>query len=733
MASTLNSVITNSGVEQAILAQAEQGFFIRISSFGISETAGVLDVTRTTPNLEWFKALISSAVKVDQNTVQINCNIPPEAIDDITGLPVAGVKDAAEIYIYAYDQNDVEYLFAIGQPEFTELYSVAASLTLRISIKLINTAVDNIYQFLYTQAQEINDHNNDPNAHPHIQDNLEKFGIYDQQLERVYNGQLIDNFPATENVNDLDAVYLDTIDGIYKQAIFDGSDKEVAIGVYSAAKGTVVVNGIIDYTHTHDPYTNLYLSPSVLGEFGESATDILIGYAMPNNKIMVTPQDIRKRVGADGGGSASFEASQNNHGLELLDGIYFDGANVDPLERKWKSAKADSEFTLATHLVTGFSETLPNVFTATKFGRDIYTNPISKAVGEYYYLSPFYGTDFEVNSIAPVAVTVSGYAAITLQGATIDDRAAYLATKLQELNANFRAVSIGGLVHFEADSALFIVVTDPSIITLSHDTTRAGYATSIAPTEGYDNPLFYVESRTAIHTMMHRPTGIGGAGQSPSGIGEIEKWPAGSSPVGLLPCDGAAVSRTGYAQLFEVIGTTHGVGDGSTTFNVPDITTETGISGNYDYFIRHTMRATYESDLTFHRKNPVFPFGEEGASAGTAFVDSEKYTFFKTLVGTNTNMNVQRLRPGRNFSLAVKSQAAATVSLVITPETEYQGITDITIMGIPTEGGISNPVGGTSTYTVQFAPSEDKKVDIECHSFGGVMYVYIKTSDSWSE
>lgn len=40
-------------------------------------------------------------------------------------------------------------------------------------------------------------------------------------------------------------------------------------------------------------------------------------------------------------------------------------------------------------------------------------------------------------------------------------------------------------------------------------------------------------------------------------------------PPGYLACDGAAISRHNYAALFSVIGTTYGVGDGSTTFNVP--------------------------------------------------------------------------------------------------------------------------------------------------------------------
>ena len=43
------------------------------------------------------------------------------------------------------------------------------------------------------------------------------------------------------------------------------------------------------------------------------------------------------------------------------------------------------------------------------------------------------------------------------------------------------------------------------------------------------------------------------------------------APQGCLFCDGSAVSRTTYVALFGVIGTTYGEGDGSTTFNIPDL------------------------------------------------------------------------------------------------------------------------------------------------------------------
>jgi microcystin-dependent protein len=53
--------------------------------------------------------------------------------------------------------------------------------------------------------------------------------------------------------------------------------------------------------------------------------------------------------------------------------------------------------------------------------------------------------------------------------------------------------------------------------------------------------------------------------------GMISPFAMASAPTGWLSCDGSAVSRTTYADLFAVIGTTWGSGNGSSTFNVPDL------------------------------------------------------------------------------------------------------------------------------------------------------------------
>lgn len=53
--------------------------------------------------------------------------------------------------------------------------------------------------------------------------------------------------------------------------------------------------------------------------------------------------------------------------------------------------------------------------------------------------------------------------------------------------------------------------------------------------------------------------------------GLINLWPTSTAPSGWLFCRGQAVSRTTYAALFAVLSTTYGVGDGSTTFNLPNL------------------------------------------------------------------------------------------------------------------------------------------------------------------
>ena len=59
--------------------------------------------------------------------------------------------------------------------------------------------------------------------------------------------------------------------------------------------------------------------------------------------------------------------------------------------------------------------------------------------------------------------------------------------------------------------------------------------------------------------------------------GSLMQFAGTNAPTGWLICDGSAISRSTYANLFAVIGTTYGAGNGSTTFNLPDMRGRTPI------------------------------------------------------------------------------------------------------------------------------------------------------------
>ena len=54
-------------------------------------------------------------------------------------------------------------------------------------------------------------------------------------------------------------------------------------------------------------------------------------------------------------------------------------------------------------------------------------------------------------------------------------------------------------------------------------------------------------------------------------VGSYIQFAGSQAPAGFLVCNGGEISRTTYSALFAVIGTTYGSGDGSTTFNLPNL------------------------------------------------------------------------------------------------------------------------------------------------------------------
>jgi microcystin-dependent protein len=97
-------------------------------------------------------------------------------------------------------------------------------------------------------------------------------------------------------------------------------------------------------------------------------------------------------------------------------------------------------------------------------------------------------------------------------------------------------------------------------------------------------------------------------------VGGLIMWSTATAPTGWLLCAGAAVSRSTYAALFAVIGTTFGVGDGTTTFNLPNYTnrlpygTTVGATGGTAdaIVVSHTHTATVSDPSHSHNISNLY-------------------------------------------------------------------------------------------------------------------------------
>ena len=125
----------------------------------------------------------------------------------------------------------------------------------------------------------------------------------------------------------------------------------------------------------------------------------------------------------------------------------------------------------------------------------------------------------------------------------------------------------------------------------------------------------------------------------PSGM--IMPFGGTASPTGFLSCDGSAVSRSTYATLYTAIGTTWGSGDGSSTFNLPDLRAMflrgTGTHGTANMAKGTDFSApavgTIENDQMQDHKHQTI------MSPGTSYQTYSSYAIGNNAYGTTYNFN----------------------------------------------------------------------------------------------
>jgi len=123
--------------------------------------------------------------------------------------------------------------------------------------------------------------------------------------------------------------------------------------------------------------------------------------------------------------------------------------------------------------------------------------------------------------------------------------------------------------------------------------------------------------------------------------GTIMSWSNSTIPSSFLECDGSAVSRTTYADLFGVVGTTYGSGDGSSTFNLPDL------QDNYPIGVSGTKA-----------------LGTKAGSTSTTLAETNLAAHTHTLYKTNytaTQVNIGAVQ-GRQLAYQVTSSTSSAGS-----------------------------------------------------------------------
>jgi phage-related tail fiber protein len=96
-----------------------------------------------------------------------------------------------------------------------------------------------------------------------------------------------------------------------------------------------------------------------------------------------------------------------------------------------------------------------------------------------------------------------------------------------------------------------------------------------------------------------------------------------TAPSGYLKANGAAVSRTAYATLFAAIGTTFGVGDGSTTFNLPDLRGEfvRGWDDSRGLDTGRTFGSVQTDAMQGHYHNSHYSVGQSVGTGGNTYAE----------------------------------------------------------------------------------------------------------------
>jgi phage-related tail fiber protein len=228
-----------------------------------------------------------------------------------------------------------------------------------------------------------------------------------------------------------------------------------------------------------------------------------------------TAVNIATLVVGDGGGSATTPSASQTALVNQVYSVAINSVTVDPSNPNYVVAEATIPSNVGGWTIreAGLKDASGNLFAVANYADTI---------------KPVVASGTAADLVIRFIFQVSNTAAVTL----LIDPAVVMASQSWVLSQ----------AYVKRDGSL--AMTGP--LTLLGDPTLANHAAS----------KNYVDSRSGVDSVP---------------IGSVFWTAMNTAPAGSLVCDGSAVSRTTYSALFSKIGTVYGSGDGSTTFNLPDL------------------------------------------------------------------------------------------------------------------------------------------------------------------
>lgn len=134
-------------------------------------------------------------------------------------------------------------------------------------------------------------------------------------------------------------------------------------------------------------------------------------------------------------------------------------------------------------------------------------------------------------------------------------------------------------------------------------------------------------------------------------------------PQGFLLCDGSAVNRTTYADLFAVLGTTYGEGDNSTTFNLPDMRGKVAVGlntkGAFDSLGKSTGEKAHQltiAEMPSHEHNLAIDGGSDAGVMDRVMLNGyNSARWYSNVRATGGNQSHNNIQPSLVFNYIIKT------------------------------------------------------------------------------